>query len=159
MDPRVAPLAEILRLNTRLFRNCLDGLTDEQAGTRLSTRTNNAAFVAAHVADARFFLLTVIGAETTNPLAPYLAFGTSIENLRHLPMLAEVRDAWTLAGHKLRDRLESISSVELDAPAGFPTALASTISGLAFLVQHESYHVGQLALLRKHVGLPAMSYS
>ena len=31
MDSRIAPLAEILRLNTVLFRNCLDGLSDEQA--------------------------------------------------------------------------------------------------------------------------------
>jgi uncharacterized damage-inducible protein DinB len=30
---------------------------------------------------------------------------------------------------------------------------------LAFFVQHDSYHIGQLALLRKHVGLPAMQYA
>ncbi len=29
---------------------------------------------------------------------------------------------------------------------------------LTFFVQHDSYHVGQLVLLRKHAGLPAMQY-
>jgi hypothetical protein len=29
---------------------------------------------------------------------------------------------------------------------------------LTFLVQHDSYHIGQLSLLRKHAGLPAMQY-
>jgi uncharacterized damage-inducible protein DinB len=28
-----------------------------------------------------------------------------------------------------------------------------------FMVQHDSYHLGQLSLLRKRAGLPAMSYS
>jgi len=27
-----------------------------------------------------------------------------------------------------------------------------------FLTQHETYHLGQLSLLRKQAGLPAMSY-
>ena len=32
------------------------------------------------------------------------------------------------------------------------------LGALTFLVQHDSYHIGQLALLRKPAGLPAMSY-
>jgi hypothetical protein len=39
MDPRIAPLTEILRLNTRLFRNCLDGISDEMAVMRPSAST------------------------------------------------------------------------------------------------------------------------
>ena len=30
---------------------------------------------------------------------------------------------------------------------------------LVFLVQHDSYHIGQLSLLRKYAGLAAMSYA
>jgi uncharacterized damage-inducible protein DinB len=29
---------------------------------------------------------------------------------------------------------------------------------VTFLVQHESYHLGQIALLRRYAGLPAMKY-
>ena len=43
MDPHLTGLADILRLNTRLFRNCLADLTDEQARVRPSERTNNAS--------------------------------------------------------------------------------------------------------------------
>ena len=36
----------------------------------------------------------------------------------------------------------------------------SSVLGLfGFMVQHDSYHLGQLSLLRKYAGLPAMSYS
>ncbi len=72
MDPRVAPLAEILRLNTVLFRNCLDSLSDEQAAKRPSAATNSAAFIAAHLASSRFYLLKTLGVDEGDPLAPYL---------------------------------------------------------------------------------------
>jgi hypothetical protein len=41
----------------------------------------------------------------------------------------------------------------------FPIGDATVLGLIAFMVQHDSYHIGQLALLRKHYGLPAMRYS
>lgn len=73
MDPRIAALSEIIGLNTRLFHNCLEGVTDEKAATRPSASTNSAAFVAAHVAEARFFLLKMLGAEQQSPITAYHA--------------------------------------------------------------------------------------
>jgi len=32
------------------------------------------------------------------------------------------------------------------------------MGGIAFAVQHESYHLGQIALLRRALGHPPMSY-
>jgi uncharacterized damage-inducible protein DinB len=161
MDPRVAPLADTLRLNTRLFRNCLKDLSDEQARQRPSAATNSAAFVAAHTANSRFFLLKLLGAERASPLDRYLGGWKSIDQLTEWPALAEVQAAWTEASHALRDRLAAMTPGELDAPHGtqFPIEDPSVLGVLAFLVQHDSYHIGQLSLLRKYAGLPAMSYS
>jgi uncharacterized damage-inducible protein DinB len=163
MDPRIVPLTQILRLNTKLLRNCVDGMSDEAAATRPSPATNNAAFIAAHCADARFYLLRLLGVELANPLTPYLAHAKGHDDIGRLPSLAVVGDAWTSASHALRERLEAISSEELDAEAPnappFPGTDKSGLALLTFLVQHESYHLGQLALLRKFVGLPAMKYN
>jgi uncharacterized damage-inducible protein DinB len=161
MDPRIAPLAEILRLNTRLFRNCLDGLTDEQARVRPNDSTNSAAFVAAHVAESRYFLLKLLGAERPSPLERYLGGWKSIDQITEWPSLAQVQKAWTDVAHALRDRLDAMTAAELDAEdkSGFPIENKTVLGVLAFLIQHDSYHVGQLSLLRKHAGLPAMSYS
>jgi uncharacterized damage-inducible protein DinB len=35
----------------------------------------------------------------------------------------------------------------------------SVLGAVAFLAQHESYHMGQLGLLRKALGYPPMSYT
>ena len=160
MDSRIAPLAEILRLNTTLFRNCLDGLSDEQAAARPSGATNNAAFVAAHLTNARYYLLKTLGVEETDPLASYLDGRKSLDALEKLPPLSEIQAAWTKAAHLLRDRLAALTPADLDAPssAKFPLADGTLLATLTFLVQHDSYHVGQLSLLRKYCGLPAVRF-
>ena len=161
MDPRIAPLADTLRLNTRLFRNCLQDLTEEQARARPSNTTNSAAFVAAHLAEARFLILKVLGAARPNPLDRYLGGRRSIEEISEWPSLVEIQAAWTEASHALRDRLGAMTAAEFDAPnpTRFPVTDMTVLGVLAFLVQHDSYHIGQLSLLRKQAGLPAMSYS
>jgi uncharacterized damage-inducible protein DinB len=160
MDPRIAALADTLKLNTRLFRNCLDGFTDDRAALRPTPDTNSAAFIAAHLADSRFYLLKVLGAERANPLAHYLAAGRSIDDIKEWPSLQETLSAWTDASHALRDRMDVLTAAELDQTVSlrFPMAHPTIFGALTFLVQHDSYHIGQLSLLRKHAGLPAMSY-
>ncbi len=162
MDPRIGPLTEILQLNTRLFRNCLDGMTDEQAGLRPSLATNSASFVAAHVAQARFFLLEMFGAGQPSPIAAYLEGAQGIDDVKMLPPLSEIQCAWTDASCSLCDRLDTMTTAELDSPIACPFPLPisdpTSLSLLTFFVQHDSYHIGQLALLRKHACLPAMRY-
>src|SRR6476620_4879164 len=72
MDPRVQPLAAILRLNTRLLLNCLDGLSDEMARVRHASGVNSAPFIAAHGTASRFFLLQTLGEALENPLSRFL---------------------------------------------------------------------------------------
>src|ERR1043166_7888178 len=160
MDPRVVPLAETLRLNTRRSRTCRAGLTDEQARARPSAAANSAAFVAAHVADSRFFLLKMLGAARPCPLGGDPGGRKAIGETTEWPSRAQVQEAWTEAAHALRDRLAAMTPADLDARAdsGFPIEDQSVLGVLTFLVQHDSYHVGQLSLLRKIAGLPAMSY-
>jgi uncharacterized damage-inducible protein DinB len=160
MDIRIVPLAEILRLNTVLFRNCLDGLSDEQAAVRPTGATNSAAFIAAHLASSRFFLLKTLGVEEADPLAPYLDGRKGIDDIAQLPSLREIQSAWTQGAHLLRDRLDALTQADMDAPSNirFPLANGTLLGTLTFLVQHDSYHLGQLSLLRKFAGLPAMRY-
>ena len=160
MDERIVPLAEMLRLNTLLFRNCLVGMTEEQSRRRPSPTTNHAAFVAAHVADSRFNLLEVLGAGQPSPLERYIGSARGLDDVQQWPTLAETEAAWTHGGRALRDRLDAMTAADLDCPAtpAFLREGTSRLSTLAFLVEHEAYHIGQLSLLRTYVGLPPMKY-
>ena len=41
----------------------------------------------------------------------------------------------------------------------FPLGDSTRLGLIAFLVQHDSYHLGQIAFLRRQLGKPAMSYA
>jgi len=160
MDPRIAPLAETLRLNRKLFHNCLDGLDDDQAMLRPAPDANSAAYVAAHMVESRYYLLGQMGTERKSPLGDRVGW-KSLTEITSWPSLDEVKAAWTDASDALDQRLREMTPQQADTPieTQFPLETKSTLGMLGFLVQHDSYHLGQLSLLRKTCGLPAMSYS
>lgn len=160
MDTRIAPLSVILELNTRLFRNCLEGMDDDAGARRIDDRTNPPSFVAAHLLDARAYLARLLGLDAAHPYREELAGVGHVDELERLPPLAGILEAWDDLSDRLLSSLEEVDAETLEAPAGqpFPVDDARLLGALAFLVQHESYHIGQLALLRKHAGLPAMTY-
>ena len=161
MNPLVRPLHAALRLNTRLFHNCLEGVSDEAARRRPDGRANSVAFIALHLVDSRHFWAKLVGAEAENPFAALLEPARGIDDLAELPPLAEVRPAWDHVSAALDARLPALTDAELAAePAQrFYPDDPSLLGALAFLVQHDAYHVGQMALLRKQLGLPAMRWS
>lgn len=160
MELSIVPLQLMLDLNTRLFVNCLDGVDDATAQKRLEGATNNLAFTALHVADARYFVAGLLGVEVENPFQEYEE-ARSIEDVDDFPPLDTIRAAWNGLGPVLASRLEAMRAEELrrKAPAEFPIGDPTVLGGLTFLVQHESYHIGQMGLLRKRLGLGAMSYA
>lgn len=161
MDPRLAPLYEIFKLNSRLLLNCLAGMDEDQARWRPSRASNSAAFLAAHLVDSRRYLAGLLGLKLPPSFGGSLDAARSIEEVTDLPTLDEIRHEWKTVTGNLRERLKAMTATELDqAYTGpFPVADRTTLGVIAFLAQHDSYHIGQLGFLRKQAGLEAMSYS
>lgn len=135
MDPRLEPLASVLRLNTRLFRSCLDGMDDETGRARTGPRTNPASFIAVHLLDARAYLAGMLGQPADHPYQEELAGVTHVDEADRLPSLEGIREAWTEVSRRLDPGLEGMAAEALDAPAGqpFPVDDPSLLGALAFL--------------------------
>jgi uncharacterized damage-inducible protein DinB len=161
MDPSVGPLAEIFRLDTDLLLNCVDGVSDEHGAARPLPGTNSMAFIVAHLVDARHFVLTLLGQATDNPLSTVLAKAKGIEEVGDLPPLSGLTASWREVARHLAKAIAGATAPQLSAACTqkFPVDDPSLLGGLAFLAQHESFHLGQLALLRKGLGYPAMKYT
>ena len=161
MDSRVAPLAGIFELNTDLLLNCLDGLSQDEAQRRLDGGGNSIIFLAAHLADTRHFLLGRLGHPLTNPLSRYLADAQSIEDIGEWPTLDEVRRAWVAVSGHLAEALGDLEGGTLERTGAhrFPVGDSTPLGMLTFLAQHDSYHVGQAAFIRRQLGRPAMTYA
>lgn len=161
MDPRVTPLARLYELNTDLVLNCLSGLTDAEAQQCLAGGGNSVAFLAAHLADTRHFLVKRLGHPLANPLERYLAEARTIADIREWPTLDEIRASWVAVSAYLQKVLDKVTAPELDEGNvhRFPSGDSTRLGLIAFLVQHDSYHLGQIAFLRKQLGKPAMAYT
>jgi uncharacterized damage-inducible protein DinB len=153
-------LAAQLGLHSKLFLNSLDGVSEEAAVVRPSDTANHMAFIAAHLVDARHWLARVVGLSAQNPFAERLAGARSIDDLKECPSVAEAREAWRALAEPLEAHLGTLDASLLDrpSPTRFPISDKSLVGTIAFLIHHEAYHIGQLALLRRVVGSPAMSY-
>lgn len=159
MTTDIRPFARLFALNTDLLLNATDGVSDEEAVRRMS-HTNSIAFLVAHLTDMRHYLATLAGTPLENPLTALLEHAKSENDVAAWPPLATLRGWWTAAGGHLATVLPSLGDERLAArlerplPGGDP----SLFGGIAFAVQHESYHLGQVALLRRMLGHSAMSY-
>ena len=161
MDSQVAPLHAILRLNTDLLLNCLDGLSDEEALRRLEGGGNTVAFLAAHLTDSRHFLANRLGHPLANRLSRYLAQASSIDDIVEWPSLAEQLQRWGTVSRHLCDVVAARTPQDLRRADvhRFPLGDSTELGLITFLVQHDSYHIGQLGFLRRQLGKPGMAYT
>ncbi len=160
MPDALTPLREMARLHTRLFLNALAGVDDEAAARRPEGRTNNIAFVALHVLDARCWLAGYLGEPLTHPFDEDLRDVNSVDDVETLPPIDAVRDAWRDASRSFEALLDRLDADALAGPSPMPFPIddTTTLGALVFLLHHEAFHVGQLALLRRYVGLDGLSY-
>jgi hypothetical protein len=159
-DQRLEGLLQFLDLNTKLFRNCLDGISDEVAQRQPNPETNSVAFLACHVIDAREYLAQLLGIPRTTQLRDSLQSYAAVVAYQHEPPLSEILDAWSSVTPQVRERLQALGPEALDAaaPESFPIDDRSLFGALVFLLHHESYHIGQVALVRKYHGVGSMRY-
>ena len=159
MHPSIVPLAAIFRLNTELLLNCLEDLDDDRASLRGTPPVNSIAFLVAHMTETRHFATRLLGAALASPFSDAFTRARSLDDAGPLPPLAVAQAAWERISAQLAVQLERADTAQLAQPSQpFPGSDGTLLGALAFLAQHESYHLGQIAILRRQQGLPAMHY-
>jgi len=160
MNAALLPLHRTLELNTRLLLNALDGVDDELALKRPNESTNHIAFISCHLVESRHYLAGSAACDTESPFKQ-LANARRLEDVSHFPPVEEIRAAWSNIGGILGDRLPHLGEADLKAAVkyAFPIEGGESLLGcITFLLGHEAFHIGQIALLRRHFGLAALKY-
>ncbi len=151
----------IFNLNSRLFLNALEGVTEEQAKERISNHNNPLNWLAVHTVWARYNIAALMGKPGNNPYNGLFEGFKPFDPNYQYATLAEAKAEWQKATELLKEALATVTEEQLaaDAPFKNPTG-DSTINGtIAFLAQHESYDVGQIGFLKKYFTKEAMSYN
>jgi uncharacterized damage-inducible protein DinB len=159
MDTRVLPLESQLKLNATLFRRALDGLDPDTAAHRPIESGNSLAFLAVHIVDARAYLIGILGGDASHEWSEEFAAARGIEDMNPVPTPQQLLATFDLLSARLEARLESIEAESLAQSSGksFPTGDESVLGAISFLAFHESYHIGQMALLHRAVGRGSLS--
>jgi len=159
MNNKYEPIISIYKTNSKLFINSFDTVTEANAIKRPNKKTNSMIFIALHILDARFFILNQIGLSAKNPFEKYIDWVKAIDEIKIYPKLRDVLSTWKRVDKIFIDELNRLTPKRWnsDLQYRFPNG-NKIISMVSFLAEHEAYHVGQLALIRKFLGYPATSY-
>lgn len=131
-------------LHDVLFNNVIADISDEESNKVIIDPTNNVKW--------RDHFHTKQGGSAEDFNAPPSP----------LPALEEVRDKWNQDTAIIRKGLENLPEEALNKviDAKHPIhPFDNTLAGLwAFINDHQSYHIGQIGIIRRALGKEAMSY-
>ena len=152
----VRPIALQLDASGRQFRDAVTDLPPDVWESRLGEEsTNHPAYVALHLLDARCFLLRSLDVDAYHGFEALTREARKLEDIATYPGPEEILHAWDAVSEGLEPALESVTEERLagSSPHPFPISDDTVLGVLAFLAQHEAYHVGQLGLMRRAHGL------
>jgi hypothetical protein len=158
MNPSLVPLLDLLKLDTGLLERAIDGLQREQLLRRIPQGANPMLWIAGHLTSVRFGMATLLGEARTRPWGTMFGRGVPVPEDAALPQAAEVLSEWRTISEAVVRLMTAATDAQLAAPSPrpFPIADKTILGAVTFLVYHESYHLGQMALIRKGLGLPGL---
>lgn len=159
MLARLEPLILQLEGSGALVATAIEDLTPDAWETRLGNGTvNHAAFIALHLLDVRCFILRALGEDAHHDFEERTRSARTLEGIAEYPNRDVILEAWGDVSERFRPALETVTAEWLDEPAPhrFPIGDETRLGMLAFLVQHEAYHLGQLGMIRTALGFPPL---
>lgn len=160
MTTSIKNIHSIFSLNTRLFLNALEELTEAQVKERISEHNNPISWIATHTIWARYNVSMLLGIPVQNPYKGLFENFKAYDVTMDLPSLATLKSEWQKASEHLEKAFEQVTEAHLaaDGPFKNPIGDDSNAGTIAFLAQHESYDIGQIAFLKKYYTKQAMKY-
>ncbi|MBL1220257.1 DinB family protein [Chryseobacterium sp. L7] len=161
MIPSIIGLANILKLNDRLFINALENITHEHTLDRLSEYDNPVSWLTNHIVWGRYEILNLLGrSDEKNPYTELFKNFKPYDRDSVFNQIEYIKEEWNKIALLTHEALELVTEEKLAeepksvTPMGIPTKFGN----LSFFVWHEGYHLGQLAFLKKHYTEEAMKF-
>ena len=159
MNPRVAPLADLYNLNTKLINKTLEDLTDDVAHKRINDTGSSLHWIIGHIANSRHYVggLFNAGAEFEN--SELYNGGTPMKEPSAYPPIAEIKKIFENVSGKFMKRLEELTDDDINKKleSKLPVKDETMLGAIAFFSLHESYHVGQLSFIRRQLGMDGLT--
>jgi uncharacterized damage-inducible protein DinB len=152
------PIAMIFGFNDYFVVQALEGLTQEELWQSPTSHNNPMLWVAGHVAQTRATVLQMLGEQIDTGWGNLFERGAKIEDRKQYPSGPEIERVLREVNPRLTAALSALTDEQLNRPASLPIPGLKTFADeLSFFALHDSYHVGQLAYIRKSLGYPGLA--
>ena len=165
-DSRMFSLVRLYDLHSQYFYNVLDGISDQDAHNRLQTKANHIAWIAGSLVYESYLLAHLLNKDTQLELVNKGAFEIfkdhkGIQDNVYYPSLKDYHKEWDNIRPVLRHELANLDKQKLASPDPYemPGQSSTLYDSVCFLIDRESYCIGQIALYRRLLDYPAMKYS
>lgn len=142
---------QMLQMQQGIFQNALQDISDQEALTRANEQTNHMNWILGHVTTCRYMLANSMGLTMEDPNGKlyFQAIGDYDYN-----DLKTIEVNWLKISNQLLPYLEQLQAEDLAHPINDQGT--SRLDILLFYIYHEAYHLGQIGILRKVLGLTPM---
>lgn len=156
---RIAQL--ILQLNAKLFIRAVRDISDTQGEEIIHPAINPPHWIIGHTLSNRYYLLQCCDASVQDPYAEYYGDGKGLTQGVRYPPVSEILQAFRSFSPVVEAAMLNFPLENLQQPAPFPLPVQDQTGRglLAFLLQHESYHVGQLSIIHQMLGHGPIGYT
>ena len=156
--PSVAPVAFIFAVNDSLADRAFLGVAADDLWKRPTPDTNGMLWIYGHMAAVRARMLAALGEEYDPGLGNAFGRGAELQDAATYPSREKIGEASREVNRRLFAKFATLTDADLSKPAQGPRPNSVQTVGeqIAFFALHDSYHVGQLAYVRKALGLPGV---
>lgn len=157
-SPVIAPIAWTFLCNDNLALRALDGLTQEELWRSPTERNNPMLWVAGHFVQTRAVILGMLGEPVDTGWRDLFERGAKVSDVKPYPQREEIEQVMRDVASRIQIKLASLEDEYLAGPATMNLPNATTMADqLAFFALHDSYHIGQMAYIRKSLGYPGIA--
>jgi DinB superfamily len=157
--PVAGPLMLIFGMNSALLTKAFDDVGDDQLWQRPSQENNPMLWIAGHMVGTRALMLQLLGNPIDTGWGRLFARGVAVGEEQTYPARSAVMAMHTDVAARIQATLAglSVTQLGLEATAGPKPGSVRTVGDqLGFFALHDSYHLGQLAYIRKALGLSSL---
>ncbi|MEJ7738427.1 MAG: DinB family protein [Chitinophagaceae bacterium] len=155
----IVPFIDLYDLHTKLFPNVIEGISEKDANNRLNTRANHPAWLTGSLVQQRYELANALDAGMQPTFHELFKDHKGIQDNTTYPPLHAFKKDWEEVTPVLREALLNMNDDQLDSVAPFDMGEEVTYyQGISFLIDRESYCIGQIGLWRRLLGYEAMKY-
>ncbi|RMH17172.1 MAG: DinB family protein [Gemmatimonadetes bacterium] len=161
MSHALAHVRDIFSFNSTLVRLGIEDLSNEDAVRRVrGGEGSSISFLVGHMASSRYGILKELGVTDENPFLELWGEQQGARDGADYPGIEDLARRWDALADLFDRTLAELGEDRLqgDTNLSVPNPRGTLLGALYFFLWHESYHVGQLGLLRTEWGYQPLQF-